>query len=70
MSIREVLLPLVGEATRTTMPAIEKCVALACGLDVRVTASGFGHSRLSEHVWGGVTATVINQPPCWTMLSH
>lgn len=31
---------------------------------------GFGHSRLSEHVWGGVTATVINQPPCWTMLSH
>lgn len=31
---------------------------------------GFGHSRLSEHVWGGVTSTVINQPPCWVMLSH
>lgn len=31
---------------------------------------GFGHSRLGEHVWGGVTRTVINQPPCWVMLSH
>ena len=31
---------------------------------------GFGHSRLSEHVWGGVTSTVINQPPCWVILSH
>lgn len=31
---------------------------------------GFGHSRLSERVWGGVTSAVINQPPCWVMLSH
>lgn len=31
---------------------------------------GFGHSRLNEHLWGGVTSTVINQPPCWVMLSH
>jgi nucleotide-binding universal stress UspA family protein len=31
---------------------------------------GFGRSPLSEHVWGGVTSTVINQPPCWVMLSH
>jgi nucleotide-binding universal stress UspA family protein len=31
---------------------------------------GFGRSRFSEHVWGGVTSTVINQPPCWVMLSH
>src|SRR5947199_7912193 len=37
MSIRDVLLPLVGESSRTTMSAIEKCVALAHGLDVRVT---------------------------------
>ena len=21
-------------------------------------------------IWGGVTSTVINQPPCWVMLSH
>ena len=31
---------------------------------------GFGHSRRSEHFWGGVTTTVINQPPSWVMLSH
>ena len=31
---------------------------------------GFGHSRLNEHLWGGVTTSVINQPPCWVMLSH
>jgi nucleotide-binding universal stress UspA family protein len=31
---------------------------------------GFSRSRFSEHVWGGVTSTVINQPPCWVMLSH
>jgi nucleotide-binding universal stress UspA family protein len=31
---------------------------------------GFRHSRLNEHIWGGVTSTVINRPPCWVMLSH
>ena len=31
---------------------------------------GYRHSRLNEHIWGGATATVINQPPCWVMLSH
>lgn len=31
---------------------------------------GYRHSRLNEHFWGGTTATVINQPPCWVMLSH
>lgn len=31
---------------------------------------GFRHTRLNEHIWGGMTSTVINQPPCWVMLSH
>ena len=31
---------------------------------------GFRHSRMNEHIWGGVTSTVINRPPCWVMLSH
>jgi nucleotide-binding universal stress UspA family protein len=31
---------------------------------------GFRHSRLNEHIWGGVTSTVINQPPCWVLLAH
>src|SRR5215470_5085959 len=38
MSVRDILLPLVGESSRTTMIAIEKCAALARGLDARVTA--------------------------------
>jgi nucleotide-binding universal stress UspA family protein len=39
------------------------------GIDLLVMG-GFRHSRLNEHIWGGVTSTVINQPPCWVMLSH
>ena len=31
---------------------------------------GFRHSRLNEHIWGGMTSTIINRPPCWVMLSH
>ncbi|WP_314955823.1 universal stress protein [Bradyrhizobium cosmicum] len=30
----------------------------------------YHHSRLNEIVWGGVTKTVIGQPPCWVMISH
>lgn len=39
------------------------------GVDLLVMG-GFRHSRLKEHIWGGVTSTVINRPPCWVMLSH
>src|SRR2546427_42478 len=38
MSIRDLLLPLIGDATRSTMGAIEKCVAMAAGRDARITA--------------------------------
>jgi nucleotide-binding universal stress UspA family protein len=31
---------------------------------------GFHHSRLNQRVWGGTTLTVINQPPCWVMMSR
>ncbi|MCP3401496.1 universal stress protein [Bradyrhizobium sp. CCGB20] len=30
----------------------------------------YHHSRLNEIVWGGVTKTIIGQPPCWVMISH
>jgi nucleotide-binding universal stress UspA family protein len=30
----------------------------------------YRHSRLNEILWGGVTKTVIGQPPCWVMMSH
>jgi len=30
----------------------------------------FHHSRLNETFWGGVTKTVIGEPPCWVMMSY
>jgi nucleotide-binding universal stress UspA family protein len=38
MAIRDVLLPLIGEATRSTMAVVEKSVAMAAALDARITA--------------------------------
>jgi len=31
---------------------------------------GYHHTRLNEIVWGGMTKTVIGQPPCWVMMSR
>jgi nucleotide-binding universal stress UspA family protein len=38
MAIRDLLLPLIGDATRSTIGAIEKCVAMAASRDARITA--------------------------------
>ncbi len=38
MSVRDLLLPLISDATRSTMGAIEKCVAMAASRDARITA--------------------------------
>jgi len=35
-----------------------------------IVMGAYHHSRLNEIVWGGVTKTVIGQPPCWVMISH
>ncbi|WP_375313567.1 universal stress protein [Bradyrhizobium sp. A5] len=35
-----------------------------------VIMGAYHHSRFNEIVWGGVTKTVIGQPPCWVMISH
>jgi nucleotide-binding universal stress UspA family protein len=35
-----------------------------------IVMGAYHHSRLNEIVWGGVTKTVIGQPPCWIMMSH
>ncbi|MET4072300.1 nucleotide-binding universal stress UspA family protein [Bradyrhizobium sp. S3.2.6] len=35
-----------------------------------IVMGAYHHSRLNEVVWGGVTKTVIGQPPCWVMMSH
>ena len=41
----------------------------ARGADLLVMGA-YGHSRLSEWVWGGATKTIIGQPPCWVLMSH
>ena len=35
-----------------------------------IVMGAYRHSRLNEIVWGGVTKTVIGEPPCWVMMSH
>ena len=30
----------------------------------------YHHSRLNETIWGGVTKTIIGQPPCWVLMSR
>ncbi|OKO85912.1 universal stress protein [Bradyrhizobium sp. AS23.2] len=35
-----------------------------------IVMGAYRHSRLNETVWGGVTKTVIGEPPCWVMISH
>ena len=35
-----------------------------------IVMGAYRHTRLNETVWGGVTKTVIGQPPCWVMMSH
>ncbi len=39
------------------------------GIDA-IVMGAYHHSRLNEVVWGGVTKSVIGQPPCWVMMSH
>jgi nucleotide-binding universal stress UspA family protein len=35
-----------------------------------VVMGAYHHKRLNEIVWGGVTKTVMGEPPCWVMMSH
>jgi len=35
-----------------------------------IVMGAYHHSRLNETAWGGVTKTVIGQPPCWVMMSY
>lgn len=31
---------------------------------------GYRHSPVNQWFWGGMTNTIINDPPCWVMVSH
>ena len=39
------------------------------GIDL-LAMGGYRHSPVNEWFWGGMTNTIINDPPCWVMLSH
>jgi nucleotide-binding universal stress UspA family protein len=39
------------------------------GMDA-IAMGAYHHSPLNEIVWGGVTTTVIGEPPCWVMTLH
>ena len=39
------------------------------GIDLLIMGA-YGHSRLSEWVWGGATKSIIGRPPCWVIMSH
>ena len=43
--------------------------ALASGADL-IVAGAYGHSRLREWAFGGVTRTLLDDPRCWLFLSH
>ena len=30
----------------------------------------YHHSRLNEWIWGGASNTILNEPPCWVLMSH
>ncbi|HXH43649.1 MAG TPA: universal stress protein [Bradyrhizobium sp.] len=60
------------ETTRGSGNSIGKVLgswANSHGIDA-IVMGAYHHSRLNEIVWGGVTKTVIGQPPCWVMISH
>ncbi|RTM04994.1 MAG: universal stress protein [Bradyrhizobiaceae bacterium] len=60
------------EATQSRGSSIGKVLgnwANSHGMDA-IVMGAYHHSRLNEIVWGGVTKTVIGQPPCWVMISH
>jgi nucleotide-binding universal stress UspA family protein len=60
------------EATKVSGSSIGKVLGTwARSNDIDAIVMGaYHHSRLNEVVWGGVTKTVIGQPPCWTIMSH
>jgi nucleotide-binding universal stress UspA family protein len=59
------MLPIDGSSVGKILEAEVK----VRGIDLLIMGA-YGHSRLSEWVWGGATKTIIGRPPCWVMMSH
>ena len=46
------------------------CAVLSALLVCLVVAGAFGHSRLREWVFGGVTDDFLHRPDCFVLMSH
>ncbi|WFU43513.1 universal stress protein [Bradyrhizobium sp. CB82] len=70
--LREHGVPASFEVVRIDGSSIGKVLgsfARAHAIDA-IVMGAYQHSRLNEIVWGGVTKTVIGDPPCWVIMSH
>jgi nucleotide-binding universal stress UspA family protein len=58
--------------TTTKTDAVEReleRIAEQIGADL-IVAGGYGHSRLREWAFGGVTESFLRRPGCFVLLSH
>lgn len=58
------------EATKGSGNSIGKVLGSWANSRGAIVMGAYHHSRLNEILWGGVTKTVIGQPPCRVMISN
>lgn len=61
--------PEVKSGTDESVTAEIEAAASRSMSDLIVTGA-YGHSRMREWVFGGVTADLLHQPPCFVLMSH
>jgi nucleotide-binding universal stress UspA family protein len=61
--------PLLTYQERDDVAGALKSTLDLTGADLLV-AGAYGHSRAREWVFGGVTETLLHEPPCYVLLSH
>lgn len=61
--------PLISYQEHTDVIGALKSTIALIGADLLV-AGAYGHTRAREWVFGGVTETLLHEPPCYVLLSH
>ena len=59
----------IARKTPTDVPEHLAVMARDEGANI-IVAGAYGHTRLREWVFGGVTRTLLRQPTCCLLLSH
>jgi nucleotide-binding universal stress UspA family protein len=54
----------------TTSVALELCKVADAAMADLIVAGAYGHSRLREWAFGGVTDSFLHRPSCFVLLSH